>query len=49
MKNQFDCIVIGGGQSGLSSGYHLQKEGITYLILEAEEQAVASWQNTMTV
>ncbi|MBS4203686.1 flavin-containing monooxygenase [Lederbergia citrea] len=43
MKNQFDCIVIGGGQAGLASGYYLQKESITYLILEAEEQAVGSW------
>lgn len=43
MKNQFDCIVIGGGQAGLASGYYLKKMGLTYIIPEAEEHTVGSW------
>jgi cation diffusion facilitator CzcD-associated flavoprotein CzcO len=39
----FDVIVIGGGQAGLASGYHLKKKGLRFLILEANDQAVGSW------
>ncbi|GGE81367.1 flavin-containing monooxygenase [Priestia taiwanensis] len=45
METILDSIVIGGGQSGLASGYHLQKEGLNFLILEAGQQAVGSWPN----
>lgn len=43
METTFDCIVIGGGQAGLASAYHLKKRGFTYLILEASNQACGSW------
>ncbi|MDV6040423.1 NAD(P)-binding domain-containing protein [Bacillus sp. SM-B1] len=43
MKGILDSIVIGGGQAGLASGYHLQKKGLQFLILEASEQATGSW------
>ncbi|WP_257352308.1 flavin-containing monooxygenase [Pseudalkalibacillus decolorationis] len=38
-----DVIVIGGGQAGLASGYHLQKKGLRYLILEANDRTIGSW------
>jgi putative flavoprotein involved in K+ transport len=38
-----DTIVIGGGQAGLASGFHLQKKGLNFVILEASEQAAGSW------
>jgi putative flavoprotein involved in K+ transport len=41
----YDVIVIGGGQAGLAMGYHLQKAGHRFLILEAGERAVGSWAN----
>jgi putative flavoprotein involved in K+ transport len=41
----YDVIVIGGGQAGLAMGYHLQKAGHRFLILEAGEHAVGSWAN----
>lgn len=41
----YDVIVIGGGQAGLAMGYHLQKAGHRFLILEASERAVGSWAN----
>ncbi|MCD4542157.1 NAD(P)/FAD-dependent oxidoreductase, partial [Klebsiella pneumoniae subsp. pneumoniae] len=34
---------IGGGQAGLASGYHLQKKGLQFLILEASERTAGSW------
>lgn len=43
MQEIFDTIVIGGGQAGLASGYHLQKEGLHFLILEASDQIAGSW------
>ncbi|MCZ8515317.1 NAD(P)/FAD-dependent oxidoreductase [Paenibacillus filicis] len=43
MKEVLDTIVIGGGQAGLASGYHLQKKGLRFLILEASDQAAGSW------
>ncbi|MEK4010214.1 flavin-containing monooxygenase [Peribacillus sp. FSL M8-0224] len=43
MKNHFDSIVIGAGQAGLASAYHLQKQGLTYLVLETDNQIAGSW------
>jgi putative flavoprotein involved in K+ transport len=34
----FDSIVIGGGQTGLSIGYHLARQGIRFVILDANER-----------
>ena len=43
MTNIWDTLVIGGGQSGLAAGYHLQRRGLQYLILEANEKVTGSW------
>ncbi|WP_422661229.1 flavin-containing monooxygenase [Paenibacillus sp. EC2-1] len=45
MNQVLDVIVIGGGQSGLASGYHLKKSGLSFLILEASGEAAGSWPN----
>lgn len=39
----FDVIVIGGGQSGLSAGYHLARTGARFVILEANARIGDSW------
>ena len=36
-------VVIGGGQAGLSVGYHLARRGIPFVILEANERIGDSW------
>ncbi|CAM5540066.1 flavin-containing monooxygenase [Streptomyces narbonensis] len=38
-----DVAVIGGGQSGLAAAYHLCREGLTPVVLEASGQAAGSW------
>ena len=38
-----DVLVIGAGQAGLSAGYHLQRQGIDYRIVEAEERVGDVW------
>lgn len=43
LQKTLDAVVVGGGQAGLASGYHLQKAGLNYMILEAGEQPAGSW------
>ncbi len=35
---QFDVIVIGGGQAGLSAGYYLAERGLRFVILDAQQR-----------
>jgi putative flavoprotein involved in K+ transport len=45
-REPLDVIVIGGGQAGLSVGYHLSREaGIRFLILDANARIGDSWRN----
>ena len=38
-----DVLVIGGGQAGLAAGYHLQRQGIDYRIVEADARIGDVW------
>jgi putative flavoprotein involved in K+ transport len=38
-----DTVVIGGGQAGLSVGYHLARRGVRFTILEANHRIGDSW------
>jgi putative flavoprotein involved in K+ transport len=38
-------IVIGGGQAGLSVGYHLAKRGVDFLILDGSPRIGDAWRN----
>jgi putative flavoprotein involved in K+ transport len=40
---RFETIVIGGGQSGLSVGYHMAKRDGPFVILDASERIGDSW------
>jgi len=42
-RQRFDVIVIGGGQAGLSVGYHLRRQGLRFVILETNERVGDSW------
>ena len=39
---RFDAIVIGGGQAGLSAGYHLARRGVSFVILDARTRRWAT-------
>ncbi|MGB3181096.1 MAG: ArsO family NAD(P)H-dependent flavin-containing monooxygenase [Cyclobacteriaceae bacterium] len=39
----YDVIVIGGGQSGLATGYYLRREKLDYLILDAQPEPGGAW------
>lgn len=36
-------LIIGGGQAGLSVGYHLQRRGLPFLILDAHSRIGDAW------
>jgi len=39
----YDTIVIGGGQAGLATGYYLQQQGRSFVILDASKRIGDSW------
>jgi putative flavoprotein involved in K+ transport len=40
---RFETVIIGGGQAGLSVGYHLANRGRRFVILDANERIGDSW------
>ena len=42
-SEQFETVIIGGGQAGLSVGYHLKRQGRRFVILDANERIGDSW------
>jgi putative flavoprotein involved in K+ transport len=39
----FDTVIIGGGQAGLATGYHLARSGRSFVILDAHERVGDAW------
>lgn len=40
-----DSVVIGAGQAGLSTSYHLLRRGITHVVLDADDGPGGAWQH----
>ena len=40
-----DSVVIGAGQAGLSASYHLQRRGVTHVVLDAGARPGGAWQH----
>jgi len=40
---RYETVIVGGGQAGLSVGYHLKKRGRSFVVLDAEERIGDSW------
>ena len=38
-----DTVIIGGGQAGLATGYHLKRRGLPFVILDAQERVGDAW------
>lgn len=45
MRTSIDTVVIGGGQAGLSVGYHMARQGRSFVILDANQRVGDSWRN----
>ena len=39
----FDTVIVGGGQAGLATGYHLRRCGRSFVILDASERVGDAW------
>lgn len=44
-SQRIQTLVIGGGQAGLATGYHLAKRGVSFLILDASQHIGDAWRN----
>lgn len=40
-----DSLVIGAGQAGLSTSYHLSRLGIDHVVLDADDRSGGAWQH----
>ncbi|MFZ3566951.1 ArsO family NAD(P)H-dependent flavin-containing monooxygenase [Streptomyces sp. BH097] len=46
MSDVLDVVVIGGGQAGLATGYHLRRQKLDFVILDAQSTPGGAWQHT---
>ena len=44
-SERIDTVVIGGGQAGLSVGYHLRRRGVPFVILDANRRIGDAWRH----
>lgn len=42
---RYETVIIGGGQAGLSVGFHLKQQGRSFVILDASTRVGDSWRN----
>jgi putative flavoprotein involved in K+ transport len=40
---RFETVIVGGGQAGLTAGYHLAKRGRPFVILDGNERVGDAW------
>ena len=40
---RFETVIVGGGQAGLATGYHLASRGRSFVILDANERIGDPW------
>jgi putative flavoprotein involved in K+ transport len=45
MRQKIETLIIGGGQAGLATSYHLSKRGREHRVLEQAAQAGNAWRN----
>jgi putative flavoprotein involved in K+ transport len=43
MRKYIETVIVGGGQMGLTAGYHLAKRGRPFVILDANERVGDAW------
>ena len=39
----YDAVVIGAGQAGLSTSYHLRRLGVEHVVLDANDAPGGAW------
>jgi putative flavoprotein involved in K+ transport len=43
MENRYDTVVVGAGQAGLAVGYHLRRQGRSFVVLDGGDRVGDSW------
>jgi len=43
MSTRFETVIIGGGQAGLATGYHLGRRDRSFVVLEANDRIGDNW------
>ena len=44
-QDSIETVVVGGGQSGLATSYHLKRLGLNHVVLDENERAGSAWRN----
>jgi putative flavoprotein involved in K+ transport len=44
-RNHVETVVIGGSQAGLAVGYHLQRRGLPFVIVDENDRVGDAWRN----
>jgi putative flavoprotein involved in K+ transport len=44
-REQHETVIVGGGQSGLAVGYHLKRQGRSFVILDGNDRLGDSWRS----
>ena len=40
-----DAVVVGGGQAGLAIAWHLKRQGLRFVVMEAESELGHTWRD----
>ncbi|THC55020.1 ArsO family NAD(P)H-dependent flavin-containing monooxygenase [Streptomyces sp. A1499] len=46
MTHAVDVVVIGGGQAGLAAGYHLRRQKLDFVVLDAQTTPGGAWRHS---